>query len=861
MTGEITPKGPELVVVHNGQQMSYAADTTVRIGRDPEAEVCLVDGRISRDHASLAFDGHHWVLTNRGRHGCYLHGQRHDYLVIDHPLAVRVGNPENGFLLNLSVRGDTDFGLSRDEQSGAPPFGHGSSDSATPAGPGPGPAVYQSTVAIQPGMPLPPMPPPGALLGGQPSPAPSGVPGVPGSGVASAPGQAGGVYEIHEGRPLTIGRALDNDVVVPDLTVSQHHAEIRRSGTTYEVVDRQSRNGVYIDGQRVPQARLTEGQILSIGRFNFELERGRLKQYVDVGAGLFVDQVAVDVDGGKKRILDSVCFTLEPGQVLAVVGTSGAGKSTLLKALNGFSPATSGAVWFNGQHLYSSLDQLRYRIGYVPQDDILHTGLTLRRALRYSASLRFADDVSAAERNQRVDEVLAELKLSDRADLPIAKLSGGQRKRASVALELLTRPSLLFLDEPTSGLDPGNERSLMQLLRDLADEGGRTIIVITHSTQSLDLCDRVLFLAPGGKEAYYGPPAESLEHFGNKDYSEVFQRLDGEKRQWREEFERHPNWGRYVAAPARKQIDYLRRPQQQSQMQQPSKRQGAGPIRQFSTLVARNAAVLMTSKVTAIMLALQAPLLGLLILGATGIHHMDCSEKKTVVGPGGIPMQTGDDQVRLLIGLVVVAAAVMGLINASREIVKELPIYLRERTVGLSLPAYLSSKFAVLSVVAIVQAGLLSLVAVYPQGPQPQGTVMPSVFLEVTFVLFIATLCSVGIGLFLSALVSSESAALTMIPVMFVVQVLTADVFLRITDKPPLAQLAWLTPSYWGVRAVAASADMRNLELRCDRIYCSDAWNHQASNVVVPVFVMLLLTAVCGLLAAWLLKRRDPIKV
>src|SRR6185369_10929831 len=160
--------------------------------------------------------------------------------------------------------------------------------------------------------------------------------------------------------------------------------------------------------------------------------------------------------------------------------------STLLGALTGQRPADAGEVRYDGRDLYASYDELRQRIGLVPQDDILHPQLTVRRALRFAAELRFPADTSAAERHARVEEVLDELGLIDQATQRISTLSGGQRKRTSVALELLTRPSLLFLDEPTSGLDPGMDKSVMRTLRGLADDG-RTVVVVTHNVANLDV--------------------------------------------------------------------------------------------------------------------------------------------------------------------------------------------------------------------------------------------------------------------------------------------------------------------------------------------------------------------------------------
>lgn len=218
--------------------------------------------------------------------------------------------------------------------------------------------------------------------------------------------------------------------------------------------------------------------------------------------------LTVVVDRGRKTLLDQVSFPVGAKCLLAVVGPSGAGKSTLLGALTGLRPADRGTVLYDGRDLYRDYAELRSRIGLVPQDDILHSQLTVRRALTYAAELRFPQDTAKAERQARVDEVIGELGLEQRADLPIHSLSGGQRKRVSVALELLTKPSLLFLDEPTSGLDPGMDRSVMNMLRDLADDG-RTVIVVTHSVLNLEGCDRLLVLAPGGRIAYFGAPGEA----------------------------------------------------------------------------------------------------------------------------------------------------------------------------------------------------------------------------------------------------------------------------------------------------------------------------------------------------------------
>lgn len=316
---------------------------------------------------------------------------------------------------------------------------------------------------------------------------------------------------------LRVGRSADNDVVLDDLLVSRRHAELHHVGSRWQIVDLGSANGTYVNGQRISQATAVDpDSVIGIGRSLLQLVDDRLVTYVDTGDVDFEAGDLVVTTRQGRRLLDGISFTLDARSLLAVVGPSGSGKSTLLHALTGFRPANTGVVRYGGRDLYNNYDELRQRIGLVPQDDILHPQLTVRRALSFAARLRFPAEVPRAERNQRIDEVLAELSLTGQARQRIATLSGGQRKRTSVALELLTRPSLLFLDEPTSGLDPGLDKSVMCTLRGLADDG-RTVVVVTHSVANLDVCDRLLILAAGGRLAFYGPPGEALSYFEQAD--------------------------------------------------------------------------------------------------------------------------------------------------------------------------------------------------------------------------------------------------------------------------------------------------------------------------------------------------------
>ncbi|MFV2121781.1 ATP-binding cassette domain-containing protein, partial [Streptomyces sp. Act-28] len=355
-------------------------------------------------------------------------------------------------------------------------------------------------------------------------------------------------------RTVRIGRATDNDVVVDDLVVSRYPAELRsRPDGTHGIHDVGSHNGTFLNGRPVDAARVAPEDIIGIGHRAYCVVAGRLVEYTDTGeVSLDVQELSVTADGGRRTLLDGVTFPVGERTLLGVVGPSGAGKSTLLNALTGLRPADRGTVLYDGRDLYRQYAELRQRIGLVPQDDILHLQLTVRRALGYAAELRFPEDTRKAERRARVEEVMRELGLEQRADQPVHTLSGGQRKRVSVALELLTKPSLLFLDEPTSGLDPGMDRSVMHMLRGLADEG-RTVVVVTHSVLSLDVCDRLLVLAPGGRIAYYGPPGEALGFFGCAQGPEAFEACETDReRDWAGRFRDSAHHERYVEAAMRR---------------------------------------------------------------------------------------------------------------------------------------------------------------------------------------------------------------------------------------------------------------------------------------------------------------------
>ncbi|MEJ2740844.1 MAG: ATP-binding cassette domain-containing protein, partial [Dehalococcoidia bacterium] len=353
---------------------------------------------------------------------------------------------------------------------------------------------------------------------------------------------------------LTIGRSHDNDIVLSHPAVSRKHALVTRKEPEgiYVIEDVGSMAGTFVNGSRVVQPRpLKRGDTIHIGPIKLTYTAEAFEK-VDESSNLRVDAVHLNQFVSKNvNLLQDISLTIKPNEFVAIVGGSGSGKSTLLKALTGFVPASNGSVLINGDDLYSNFDAHRTQFGFVPQEDIIHKELTVYEALDYSARLRLPADTSAEDRKKRVNEVLATLDLTERKDLQIKKLSGGQLKRVSIGVELLTKPGFFCLDEATSGLDPGMESQIMRMLRRLSDQGC-TILLVTHATQNVMLCDHVIFLTRGGYLAYFGPPDHALTYFGSSDFNSIYEKLEKEKSpaEWAEQYRSSETYRQYISARA-----------------------------------------------------------------------------------------------------------------------------------------------------------------------------------------------------------------------------------------------------------------------------------------------------------------------
>lgn len=773
----VAPSAPELVVETEAGSTVMSPGRDYRVGRDPLCDIVIDDARVSWHHAVLRPDADHWTLEDENStNGTFTDGRRVRAWGVGPGSVIHFGNPSDGPRAVLTR-------------------------AATPA-----PERPSAASAV------------------------------------SMPGLTGTFRRPTSVRPLPartvrIGRAAENDLVIDDLVVSRRHAELRALPEgAYEIADLGSHNGTFLNGSPVTVALIGPGDIVGIGHSAFCLVGDQLQEYVDTGeVSLDVQDLTVAVDRGRRTLLDHVSFPVGQKCLLAVVGPSGAGKSTLLNALTGQRPADHGTVLYDGRDLYRDYAELRQRIGLVPQDDILHAQLTVRSALSYAAELRFPQDTAKAERRARVDEVIRELGLEQRAGQPVHSLSGGQRKRVSVALELLTKPSLLFLDEPTSGLDPGMDRSVMHMLRGLADDG-RTVIVVTHSVLSLDVCDRLLVLAPGGRIAYYGPPEDALAFFGFEQWPEAFESFERDHdRDWAGDFRVSPFHRHYVSEATAQPRVSRSGPVVITAPPRPRSR-GA----QLGTLVRRYASALGADRTfLAIMIALP------FVMGAMA---------RALAGSKLTQSTAMNALLILCVGGVLTGAA-----NAVRELVKERTIYQRERAVGLSRSAYLMSKVVVLGTITVLQAVVLSLVALLGvdlNAPGGEGVLMPPL-VEITVAVALLAFTAMMLGLLVSALVRKEEVTMPLLVLLAIVQVVFCGALLKLNGVPGLEQLSWLVPSRWALGAMAGTVGLARIvpgDLTGDPLF-----RHSAGVWLLNIAMLVVLSAVFGFGVSRLLRRHEPV--
>ncbi|MEP6922838.1 MAG: FHA domain-containing protein [Pyrinomonadaceae bacterium] len=615
---------------------------------------------------------------------------------------------------------------------------------------------------------------------------------------------------------LTIGRGASNDIRLEGLQISKNHARLLKTTNGLVIEDANSTNGVYFAGKRITGRQpLTPQDVVQIGAFQLRIDQNGQVNIFDTRSKTRLDALHVtktvknNSGAGMIKLIDDVSLTIQPNEFVGLLGPSGAGKSTLMDAMNGMRPPTAGSIFLNNLDFYGNLNALKQSVGYVPQDDIIHRELSVYRTLYYIARLRLSGDASKAEIEQIIDEVLDVTGLTERRDVCVSDLSGGQRKRVSIAVELITKPSVIFLDEPTSGLDPASEDRIMKLFRRIA-ESGRTVILTTHAMENVRLFDKIVVLMRG-KLVFYGTPNEALKHIGASSFKELYGKLEapideqlaatsvrshtelkrhGEQiteevaESWKQKFLKTEQFRRNVYEP----LSQLEKTQETTK--RPHKRRLGifGSVRQTVTLTKRYAAVLAKDKLNLMILLLQAPIIAImtaLILGA----------------------KQPRDFIYFVLSLV---AVWFGTSVSAREIVRERPVCKRERMVNLGLLPYLMSKLIVLGFIVALQCLLLfvplklfSIVGLSP---------MPGIFggLPQLFVMFLTASVGIALGLLISALVKTSEMATSLVPLILIPQIL----FSGLVGVPHgISKVASLTmPAAWSFDSMKRYSGLDTLE-------------------------------------------------
>ena len=655
-----------------------------------------------------------------------------------------------------------------------------------------------------------------------------------------------------ERQEITIGRLPENDLVINDPQVAGVHARVRNTDGHWVIYDEGSETGTYVNRRRVKVAELQDGDEILIAANKIFLDGIQVKGFRG-REGIRIDalNLSKELKDGR-RILNDISLSIAPGEFVAVVGGSGAGKTSLLHALNGFSPGTSGAVRYNGTDLYENQGLFRTVLGYVPQDDIVHGELTVERTLYYTAKLRLPKDTSTAELDERIGEVLEAVGLAQHRKTEVRRLSGGQRKRTSVAIELLARPRALYLDEPTSGLDPSLEGRMMTLFRDLSDSG-TTVVMSTHVTQNLRMCDRLAWMAPGGHLVFFGSPPEALRHFGVQDFGEIYGLLETpeERERWSATFLDSVAYRVNVKerlAPESATAVETEESEEGSESHrevEPSKKQS--PLRQWFWLTARYAETLVRDVPNMALLVVQAPVIALAVLL---LFNSDIF---------GATTEEGGDAFRALMSLHILttAAIFLGSSNAAREITKESAIYSRERLVNLAVVPYVMSKVVVLSLLCLFQAAaLVGIFALAVDLPGSDLELYPKLFSAV----LLTQLAGLSMGLLVSALSANSDRAMAIVPVLLIPQLIFAGALVPLDHMlAPAKVISQFMISKWALQLAGSLTDLSERFVAQFPSVFAEPYRNELDPIVWLPWVVLAAFTTIMLLATILVQLRKDV--
>jgi len=585
-------------------------------------------------------------------------------------------------------------------------------------------------------------------------------------------------------RTLSIGRATTCDICLADPQVALIHAEIQpQVSGGWRVVDQASGRPTLLNGAPVTSAPLREGSILQIAHFKLQLvvDDSGVPSLVVEGERSFTSLSVRHLrrEIGDISLLDDVSFTVFSGEVVAVVGPSGAGKTTLLHAISAVTPADSGDVLLDGGDFHRLLRADRSLVGMVPQDDLVHSELTVEESLAYSGRLRFQGDVHRSEVDEAVGRVLEELDIAHIREQRIGDvlqrgISGGQRKRVNLGQELMSRSTrVLFLDEPTSGLDPRASQDIVGLVRQLADNG-RIVFLVTHdlTPEVLTQVDHLLVLVAGGRVAFFGPPKDAARYFQVRTPDAIFNRFgDHSPQTWAALFKESKVHRKYVVTRDRLLgVDGVDRGAEDEDP--PGRWPG---FRHLRALTARYALTRLRDRTGLAVLAVQPVFLAVVV---------------SIV----FPEPTG----RLLF-MLSLSCLWFGMSASVRELIADRAIWQREARIGVGVGAYVGAKVLVLGAAVIAQCVFLAVVifAVFGMGDYGHTPVL------LAAVCSLIGLVGMSLGLFVSSAWTSSEAAVGTLPLLLIPQIAFSSIMVGIRHMPELAQkLTWLNIERYAFDAI-----------------------------------------------------------
>lgn len=601
------------------------------------------------------------------------------------------------------------------------------------------------------------------------------------------PGETIGTCRISK-TSITIGRSAASDIVLNQPSVSRTHCIIHSEAGRVTLQDNNSLNGVFVNGQKIEGTVSLQGKDIIQILGNQMIFGGSFIYYKKKSQGIAIKGITLDKWVGKKdsrkQILQNANINIQGNEFVAIIGGSGAGKSTLMGILNGSDMKFEGDVYYNSLSLKENFNHLKRLVGYVPQEDIIYENLKLRRMLYYTAILRMPNDTTKQEIEERIDYVLNTLDLKEHQDTYIRKLSGGQKKRASIAVELLADPKLFFLDEPTSGLDPGMEKSLMETLRTLSKKQDRTIVMVTHTTQNLDLCDKVIFMGPGGRVCFVGSVDGAKEFFQTDDLTSIYNLIHDAPEIWS---------GRFAAAEHSQNSDVRRELSPERKKMQSAKKTSSGL--QFCTVVRRYLELMCNDRKRLAVLLLQPILIGVLLSIVADDDIFDIYEST-----------------KSMMFVLSCSAIWLGVFDSIQEICKERNILRREYMAGLKMGVYILSKLFVQCLLGAVQSICLVFTFLLIVKGNEEGILFDSFYLEILVTVWLTVLASIAMGFIISAIVRTGDKAMAAAPFVLIVQLLFSGILFEL--KGVAEYISYITVSRWSVEALGSIVHLNDLELR-----------------------------------------------